>query len=58
LGFNAYKNLDVKGKNKGLSDEAILDASLVISYFNFVNRMALSLGVTLEEDGASININD
>ncbi len=37
-------------KNEGLSDAAILDASLVVSYFNFVNRMVLSLGVTLEKD--------
>ena len=32
----------------GCSDAAILDASLVTSYFNFVNRMVLSLGVQLE----------
>jgi uncharacterized peroxidase-related enzyme len=32
-----------------LSDEAILDVVLVTSYFNFVNRMVLSLGVELEE---------
>lgn len=37
-------------KEKGLSDSAILDASLVVSYFNFVNRMVLSLGVELEID--------
>ena len=42
---------DVEGlRNHGFTDEAILDASLVVSYFNFVNRMVLSLGVTLEED--------
>jgi uncharacterized peroxidase-related enzyme len=35
-------------KKKGHSDEAILDASLVVSYFNFVNRMVLGLGVHLE----------
>lgn len=35
----------------GLSDKAILDAALIISYFNFVNRMVLGLGVHLEEDG-------
>lgn len=34
----------------GLEDQAILDATLVVSYFNFVNRMVLSLGVPLEED--------
>lgn len=37
-------------KDAGLSDEAILDAVLVTSYFNFVNRMVLSLGVQLEEN--------
>lgn len=34
----------------GFSDAAILDATLVVSYFNFVNRMVLSLGVSLEKD--------
>lgn len=37
-------------KNIDLSDSAILDASLVVSYFNFVNRMVLSLDVELEQD--------
>ena len=32
-------------KKLGLSDRAILDATLIISYFNFVNRMVLGLGV-------------
>lgn len=32
----------------GFSDRAILDANLVVSYFNFVNRMVLGLGVQLE----------
>ena len=34
----------------GLSDRGILDTSLVISYFNFVNRMVLGLGVHLEDN--------
>ncbi len=34
----------------GLDDRAILDATLVVSYFNFVNRMVLALGVDLEEE--------
>ena len=34
----------------GLNDRAILDAALVTSYFNFVNRMVLGLGVRLEQD--------
>ncbi|MEE8440888.1 MAG: peroxidase-related enzyme [Spirochaetia bacterium] len=33
-----------------LDDRAILDATLVVSYFSFVNRMVLALGVDLEED--------
>jgi uncharacterized peroxidase-related enzyme len=37
-------------KNFAFSDAAILDASLVVSYFNFVNRMVLSLDVKLEQD--------
>lgn len=46
------ENIDptVHLKNVGLGDSAILDASLVVSYFNFVNRMVLSLGVELEQD--------
>ncbi len=35
----------------GLDDRAILDAALVIAYFNFVNRLVLGLGVDLEPDG-------
>lgn len=37
-------------RKTGLSDEVILDASLVTSYFNFVNRLVLSLGVALEAE--------
>jgi uncharacterized peroxidase-related enzyme len=33
----------------GWSDRAILDATLVVSYFGFVNRVAHGLGVELEE---------
>lgn len=36
-------------RNAGLSDGAIHDAAAVTAYFNFVNRMALGLGVDLEE---------
>lgn len=37
-------------KDFGLTDRAILDATLVISYFNFVNRMVLGLGVETNEE--------
>lgn len=40
-------------KKTGLSDEAILDATLVVAYFNFVNRIVLSLGVNLENNQGS-----
>jgi len=40
-------------KEFGISDAAILDATLVISYFNFVNRMVLALGASLEDDGGT-----
>ncbi len=38
-------------KALGLEDRAILDCTLVIGYFNFVNRMVTGLGVELEVDG-------
>lgn len=38
-------------RDEGLDDRAILDATLVIAYFNFVNRLVLNLGVELETDG-------
>ncbi len=34
----------------GLSDEDVLHVCEVVSYYNFVNRMADGLGVTLEPD--------
>lgn len=36
-------------REAGWSDEAILHACEVVAYFNFVNRMADGLGVSLEE---------
>ncbi len=37
-------------KNRGWSDEDILAINLIISYFNFVNRIALGLGVEFSEE--------
>lgn len=37
-------------KKCGFDDKAILDAVLVTAYFNFVNRIVLSLGLELEQD--------
>lgn len=36
-------------KNLALTERAILDAVLVISYFNYVNRIVLGLGVEADE---------
>jgi len=36
-----------------LSDDDILDLTLVVAYFNFVNRIALGLGVAYNEDELS-----
>ncbi|HKK03778.1 MAG TPA: peroxidase-related enzyme, partial [Gammaproteobacteria bacterium] len=37
-------------RKSGFSDEDILLANLIISYFNFVNRIALGLGVEHSEE--------
>lgn len=37
-------------KREGLSDRAVLDAVLVVSYFNFVNRIVMGLDLELEAD--------
>lgn len=39
-------------KSGGLTDRAILDAVLVISYFNFANRMVMGLGVEPDAEEA------
>lgn len=36
-------------KKVGFSDSSILDATLVVSYFNFVNRIVLALGLEATE---------
>ena len=35
----------------GISEKAILDATMIIAYFNYVNRIILGLGVHIESDG-------
>ena len=42
---------DVEGlRAAGFSDEAISDAAQVIGFFNYINRIAESLGVDLEPE--------
>jgi alkylhydroperoxidase family enzyme len=36
-------------RRQAWSDRAVLDLTLVVSYFGFVNRIAHGLGVELEE---------
>ncbi|MDH5621325.1 MAG: peroxidase-related enzyme [Gammaproteobacteria bacterium] len=43
---------------EGLCDEDILDLTLIVGYFNFVNRIALGLGVTFSDDELSGYIDD
>ena len=42
----------VELKKAGFNDEQILNINLIISYFNFVNRIALGLGVEISESEA------
>ncbi len=37
-------------KNIGLDDRTILDATMIIAYFNYVNRIMNGLGIELEAD--------
>jgi uncharacterized peroxidase-related enzyme len=43
---------------EGLSDGDILDMTLIVAYFNFVNRIALGLGVAFSDDEMSGYRND
>lgn len=36
-------------KRIGITDEGILDSTLVVAYFNFVNRIVLALGLEVDE---------
>jgi uncharacterized peroxidase-related enzyme len=42
----------------GLDDKDILDITLIVAYFNFVNRIALGLGVDYSEDEVAGYKND
>lgn len=42
-----------KLKLSGVTDRAILDATMIIGYFNFVNRMILGLGVEFTTEEAA-----
>jgi uncharacterized peroxidase-related enzyme len=44
------QNINRKLKKMNLSDAGFLDATLVIAYFNFVNRIVLNHQVELEKD--------
>ena len=42
-------------KEDGITDRSILDATMIISYFNFVNRIVLGLHVEEEENTGGYN---
>ena len=46
-------NLTEPLKKSGLEDAAILDATLIIAYFNFVNRIVLAHQLHIEEDAGA-----
>ena len=43
---------------EGLSDSDILDLTLIVGYFNFVNRIAMGLGVEFSDDEKIGYLND
>ena len=43
----------VELRSEGLSDRDILDLTLIVAYFNFVNRIALGLGVEFSSEEIS-----
>ena len=47
--FNDASSIEIV-KKSAFSDSAILDATLVVAYFNFVNRIVLALGVESTEE--------
>ena len=47
----SMEKTDIDGlRNSGFSDKDILDINLISCYFNFVNRIALGLGVEFSQD--------
>lgn len=42
----------------GLTDKDILDLTMIVGYFNFVNRIAVGLGVEFSDDELSGYLND
>ncbi|WP_261130425.1 carboxymuconolactone decarboxylase family protein [Bacillus sp. Marseille-Q3570] len=47
---NSVHDNDIQNlRDKGCTDQEILDVCQITSYFNFVNRMAEGLGVQLEK---------
>jgi len=52
---NSVEKEDIKKlKEMGLSDKDILDLNQVVSYFNYVNRIAEGLGIELEDESEEI----
>ena len=45
-------------RSEGLSDKDILDLTMIVGYFNFVNRIAMGLGVEYSPEEMSGYLND
>lgn len=45
-------------KNSGFTEGEILEINQVVSYFNYVNRTVVGLGVTLENENVGLSPND
>lgn len=48
--FKGKPELIKRLKEQGLEEKDVLDATLIIAYFNFVNRIVLGLGVSSKDD--------
>lgn len=47
----SMREVDIDGlREAGLGDEDILDVNMLVAYFNFVNRIALGLGVDYSDE--------
>ncbi len=55
---NMRENLILEMKSNGFTDGEILEINQVTSYFNYVNRTVLGLGVNIEGDVLGLSPND
>ena len=49
---DSHEDIVMQLKLQSLDDKGVMEANLVVSYFNFVNRLVLGLGVAFSEEDA------